>query len=164
MTVSTPWYFSDSEILCTMSVPRRPLVMIRVFLNPSLSASGPIISCAPGPIIARGKGWNSLIGKGLSSSSTCIVDPLRWPGLPGIRHRGRAGPIGPAGFGCTPPAERRPGPHRLVAVNVSGVTAATEELKPKPVAGPFGKPGTYLPERTGQLTWPVGGGRPEIAR
>src|SRR5450755_3994839 len=47
--------------------------MTRVFRKPILSASGPIISCAPGPSIARGNGWNSLIGKGLSSSSTCMA-------------------------------------------------------------------------------------------
>ena len=63
------------------------------------------------------------------------------------------------------PADHSPtGPHRLVAVNVSGVTAGTEELEAKPVVVPFGKPGRYLPERTGRLTWPVGGGRPEVAR
>ena len=46
-----------------MSEPRSPDVMTRVFLKPSLRASGPIISCAPGPSMARGNGWNSLIGK-----------------------------------------------------------------------------------------------------
>ena len=47
-------------------------VITRVFLKPSFSASGPMSSCDPGPSSARGNGWNSLIGNGLSSSSTCI--------------------------------------------------------------------------------------------
>ena len=56
-----------------MSEPRSPDVITSVFLKPSLRASGPIISCAPGPSMARGNGWNSLIGNGLSSSSTCMA-------------------------------------------------------------------------------------------
>src|SRR5919112_3276729 len=56
-----------------MSEPRRPDVMMSVFLKPSLRASGPISSCDPGPSRPRGNGWNSLIGNGLSSSSTCMA-------------------------------------------------------------------------------------------
>src|SRR6185436_16037518 len=83
--------------------------MMRVLRKPSLSASGPIISCAPGPISARGNGWNSLIGNGLSSSSTCILGLLRVELLDACERRsvaprgtdedretGRAGPPGAA--------------------------------------------------------------------
>src|SRR5687767_8289445 len=63
-----------------MSDPRRPDVMIRLRLKPSFSASGPIISWDPGPRSALGKGWNSLIGNGFSSSSTCMGNPFRCGG------------------------------------------------------------------------------------
>jgi hypothetical protein len=67
-----PWYFIDSEILCTMSEPRRPDVITSDRLKPSFSASGPMISWLPGPSSARGNEWNSLIGKSGSISSTCM--------------------------------------------------------------------------------------------
>ena len=38
-----------------MSLPRRPDVITSVFLKPSLRASGPIISCAPGPSMRPGE-------------------------------------------------------------------------------------------------------------
>jgi LDH2 family malate/lactate/ureidoglycolate dehydrogenase len=43
--------------------------------NPTTDASD-FPDCAPGPISARGNGWNSLIGNGLSSSSTCMRSSL----------------------------------------------------------------------------------------
>src|SRR3954471_6965906 len=111
-----------------MSEPRSPEVITRVLLKPSLRASGPIISCAPGPSIARGNGWNSLIGNGLRSSSTCIEGGLpaaavSWRGPPervsgadrgSPRATGRpAGQVRPPGQEQLPDqagdaAERRP--------------------------------------------------------
>src|SRR3712207_5174350 len=86
-TTSRPWYFIDSAISWTTSVPRRPDVMISVRLKPSSSASGPMISWAPGPMRARGNGWNSLMGNGWRISSTFRAGSFRC--RRGSRRRGR---------------------------------------------------------------------------